>query len=207
MDFLHAAIAGIVPPLCAACGRSCSTRSAICPRCARRLASAAPLRSGGPGGIDCAWSAAAYEGVARELVVALKLRRLLSVADLMAERIEWLAPGDLLSGSIVPVPSGRWRTLRRGFDPAGEIAGALAGRVGLPLENCLARRGGGRQVGRPRGRRVGDPPRVYARGAVPSSVLLVDDVLTTGATLTACARALREAGASRVVAITFARRL
>jgi predicted amidophosphoribosyltransferase len=207
MDILHAVVTGVVPPLCAACGRSCRTRSAICSRCGRRLAAAAPLRGGGPGGIDCAWSTAAYEGVARELVVALKLRRLLPVADLMAERIAWLAPGDLLSGSIVPVPSGRWRGLRRGFDPAGEIAGALAERVELPLESCLARKGGGRQVGRPRNRRVGDPPRVYARGAVPGSVLLIDDVLTTGATLTACARALREAGASRVVAITFARRL
>ena len=96
---------------------------------------------------------------------------------------------------------------RRGFDPAGEIAAALAERLGAPLAPCLVRRGGGRQVGRRRAERIGHPPRIHARGAAPRSVLLVDDVLTTGATLTACARALRAAGAVRVVAVTFARRL
>jgi len=55
--------------------------------------------------------------------------------------------------------------------------------------------------------RIGHPPRVSTRGEVPRSVLLLDDVLTTGATLSACARALRSAGAIRVAAITFTRRL
>ncbi|HEX5375455.1 MAG TPA: phosphoribosyltransferase family protein, partial [Solirubrobacterales bacterium] len=77
----------------------------------------------------------------------------------------------------------------------------------LPLAACLRRSGGGRQVGRRRADRLGHPPQVHVRGEVPRSVLLVDDVLTTGATLSACARALRSAGAVRVVAITFTRRL
>ncbi|HYP56580.1 MAG TPA: phosphoribosyltransferase family protein, partial [Solirubrobacterales bacterium] len=88
-----------------------------------------------------------------------------------------------------------------------EIAGALAARAALPLASCLRRRGVGRQRGRRRAERIGHPPLVEARGEVPRSVLLVDDVLTTGATLSACARALRAAGAVRVVAITFSRRL
>ena len=72
---------------------------------------------------------------------------------------------------------------------------------------CLRRLGGSRQVGRRRAERLGRPPRIEAHGAAPRSVLLVDDVLTTGATISACARALRGAGAARVVAVTFARRL
>src|SRR5690606_13215969 len=108
---------------------------------------------------------------------------------------------------VVPVPAAPARLRRRGFDPAGELAGALAERVGAPLRPCLARRGRGRQVGRRRAERIGHPPRIAAVAEAPRSVLLVDDVLTTGATLTACARALRAAGAARVVALTFARRL
>lgn len=197
----------LVPSRCAACGRSCRPEGALCTRCSRRLAAAEPLRGAGPTGLDRAWSSAPHEGVARDLVVALKFRRLLSVAELIAERVQWLAPGDLLSGTIVPVPTAPLRAAMRGFDPASEIASALATRTGLPLDPCLSRRGGGRQVGRRRSQRIGHPPRIHARAKVPRSVLLIDDVLTTGATLSSCARALRSAGAIRVVAITFTRRL
>lgn len=207
MSFLHAVVAGLAPPSCAACGRPCRREAVLCSRCARRLAAADPLRGDGPQGLDRAWSSAPHEEVPRNLVAALKFRRLLPVADLIAERIQWLAPGELLSGSLVPVPTAPLRAALRGFDPAAEIAAALAERTGLELRPCLARQGGGRQVGRRRARRIGHPPLIRIRGAVPRSALLVDDVLTTGATLSSCARALRSAGAVRVVAITFTRRL
>ncbi len=207
MNLLHAVTAGLVPPLCAACGRSCRPEAVVCARCGRRLSDAAPLHGKGPPGIDRAWSSAPHEGVARDLVTALKFRRLLPVAGLMADRIRLLAPSDLLSGTIVPVPPALLRLRRRGFDPAGEVAASLADRLDAPLRPCLVRRGSDSQVGKRRAKRVGHPPHIHARGEVPRSVLLVDDVLTTGATLSACARALRSAGAVRLVAITFARRL
>jgi len=207
MDVLQTALATIAPPLCAACGRSCRPRVMLCSRCGRRLADAEPLLSAGPPGLDRAWSSAPHEDVARSLVSALKFRHLLPVAELMADRIHWLAPAHMLSGTVVAVPPAPSRLRRRGFDPAGELAGALAERIEAPLCRCLGRRGGGRQVGRRRAERLGRPPRISASEAVPPSVLLVDDVLTTGATLSACAQALRGAGATRVVAITFARRL
>jgi predicted amidophosphoribosyltransferase len=207
VEILHAVSAVLVPPLCAACGRSCRPEAVVCTRCGRRLAAAEPLLGKGPPGLDRAWSSAPHEGVARNLVVALKFRHLLPAAGLMADRIQWLAPAHMLSGTVVPVPPAPARLRRRGFDPAGELAAALAGGLDAPLESCLARRGGQRQVGRRRAARLGQPPRIRAVGSVPRSVLLVDDVLTTGATLSACAQALRAAGAARVVAITFARRL
>jgi predicted amidophosphoribosyltransferase len=207
MTIFDAVAATFVPPLCAACGRACRRDAVLCTRCARRLAGAEPLEGAGPPGVDRAWASAPHEGVARDLVTALKFRRLLPVAEPIADRIEWLAPAPLLSGTIVPVPTARLRSALRGFDPAAEIASALAQRTALPLGACLTRRGGGRQVGRRRAERVGHPPLIQTRGEVPRSVLLVDDVLTTGATLASCARALRSAGALRVVAITFTRRL
>ncbi|MEX0973073.1 MAG: hypothetical protein WDZ46_07420 [Solirubrobacterales bacterium] len=207
MKLLHAVATGLVPPLCAACGRGCRPGAALCSRCSRRLAAADPLEGGGAPGLDRAWSSAPHEGVARDLVTALKFRRLLPVAELIADRVQWLAPSALLSGTVVPVPTAPLRSIARGFDPAAEIAAALARRTGLQLQPCLKRRGGGRQVGKRRAERIGHPPLIQARGQVPRSVLLVDDVLTTGATLSACAQALREAGAIRVVAITFTRRL
>jgi ComF family protein len=207
MEILHALATGLAPALCATCGRPCRAEAVLCTRCGRRLSEAQPLFGKGPPGLDRAWSSAPYEGVARDLVAALKFRRLLPVADLMADRIQWLAPAHMLSGAVVPVPPAPSRLRQRGFDPAGELAAALAERLGASLQPCLARRGSGRQVGRRRVERIGHPPRIRATDATPRSVMLVDDVLTTGATLSACAQALRAAGAARVVAVTFARRL
>jgi len=207
MRILHVVAEGLIPSLCAACGRSCRAEAAVCTRCGRRLAAAEPLASPGPPGIDRAWSSASYEDVARDLVAALKFCRLLPVAGLIADRVLWLAPSELLSGTIVPVPTAPLRSFARGFDPAAEIAAALADRTSLPLRPCLVRQGGGRQVGKRRAQRIGHPPLIRTKGEVPRSVLLIDDVLTTGATLSSCARTLRAAGAVRIVAITFARRL
>lgn len=207
MKLLQAVAAGLVPPLCAACGRPCRAEAVLCTRCGRRLADADPLEGGGAPGLDRAWSSAPHESVARDLVTALKFRRLLPVAELMADRIQWLAPGTMLSGTIVPVPTAPLRSALRGFDPAAELAQALVAKTNLPISSCLVRRGGGRQVGKRRAQRIGHPPLIQASGQVPRSVLLIDDVLTTGATLSACARALRQSGAIRIAAITFTRRL
>jgi predicted amidophosphoribosyltransferase len=207
MKLLHAVATGLVQPICAACGRTCRPEATLCTRCSRRLAEAKPLEGIGAPGIDRAWSSAPHEGIARDLVTALKFRRLLPVAELIADRIHWLAPGAMLSGAIVPVPTAPLRSALRGFDPAAEIAQSLAAQTKLPLQACLTRRGGGRQVGKRRSERIGHPPHIQASGQVPRSVLLIDDVLTTGATLSSCARALRSSGAIRIVAVTFTRRL
>lgn len=167
----------------------------------------APLVDAGPPGVDAAVSAAAYEGAARDLVHGLKFGRRLSLAGAAAEAMASACPPELLKGDLVPVPAAELRRRWRGFDAAEEIALALARLSGLGFRPCLRRRHGPRQVGRPRAQRLGDPPRVRLRGSAPAGAVLVDDVRTTGATLAACASALRGGGTRRVVAVTLARRV
>jgi predicted amidophosphoribosyltransferase len=145
-----------------------------------------------------------YAGAGRRLVAALKFARLLAVARLAASLIAERAPAGLLRGVIVPVPPAAIRLAGRGFDPAEEIASELAVVTGLPLSACLRRRDSGHQRGRSRSRRLAAAPRFAPTGAAPPLALLVDDVTTTGATIDACARALRRGGSERVVAVALA---
>ena len=156
-------------------------------------------------GVDAAWSATPYEGIARDLVVALKFRARLQLARLAAAVIAARAPADLLEGTVVPVPPAPGRRRWRGFDAAEAIAAALSAETGLPSRSCLWRSQGPRQVGRPREERLAAPPHVRLRRQPPAAAVLIDDVVTTGATLGACAEALRSGGCGRVVAVTFAR--
>jgi ComF family protein len=219
-------VALLVPPCCAACrapgGRAggvlCGdcrralpwlTRTACCPRCALPLPCGrrCPARDAP---FDAAWSAVAYEGSARDVLHALKFSAARPLADVMAAQIAAAVPRELLRGAtLVAVPAHPARRRRRGYDPAQLLARALARRTGLALHATLRRSAtGARQLGASREQRLA-PDRLgfQARRAAPPDVVLVDDVHTTGATLAACAGALRGAGAQRVVAITWARTL
>jgi predicted amidophosphoribosyltransferase len=161
----------------------------------------------GPPGVDLAVAASPFDGPARRLVHGLKYGRRLSLAGEAAAAMLRALPPHELAGAVVPVPAGPWRWRWRGFDPAEEIAHALAARAELQVVDCLRRARDSRQVGRRRSDRLASPPRVWAGAPCPREALLVDDVWTTGATLSACARALREAGSRRVIALTIARTL
>jgi predicted amidophosphoribosyltransferase len=194
------------PPRCAACAFACEEGGPLCGSCADELRSATPIVEAGPPGVDLAVAASRFEGVARRLVHGLKFARRLGLAQIAAEAMLRSSP-DPGCSAVVAVPAAPWRAGWRGFDPAEELAIALAERSGLPLRGCLRRSRGPRQVGRSRRARLADPPSVRARPPVPEATLLVDDVWTTGATLSACAAALRSSGCRRVVALTLARAL
>jgi predicted amidophosphoribosyltransferase len=153
------------------------------------------------------WAPVAYEGPARDLVRALKFRGALSLAREMAALAVASAPLDLLRGDLVPVPLHPVRLRRRGFNQAVVLAEAIGRTTGLATSDCLRRRGPGPpQVGRTRGARLSGPAgSIEAQARVPPAALIVDDVVTTGATIAACAAALRRAGTTELAAIAFAR--
>jgi predicted amidophosphoribosyltransferase len=193
----------IAPSLCGICGRPCNPESPACDPCISAVRRGPPQPFLVPGA-DTAWAAAPYEDTARHLITALKFAKRLALARVAAEAIANTVPEDAIRGSIAPVPPDPLRHRWRGFDPAGAIADELARAVELPLSRCLVRAHSRRQVGRPRAARLAGP-RVGATGEAPPEVTLLDDVATTGATLAACAAAVRSAGAERVLAVTFAR--
>lgn len=137
-------------------------------------------------------------------MIALKFERLLIAAELGAALIGSRAPPGLLGPALVPVPPAPLREAMRGFDPARVLAEALAATGGFALSAPLARRDRGRQRGGGRTRRLGRPPTIEVRREVPEEVVIVDDVSTTGATIAACASALRGAGAQRIGAVALA---
>lgn len=218
--------AALAPPACAACRaplvaadailcRGCRAElpwlpAARCPRCGLpgRCGDRCPARAAA---YAAAWAPVAYDGPARALVAALKFRGALPVAELMAAQIAAGAPRALLAGAtVVPVPAHPARRRARGFDQSARIAAALAARTGLPLAPCLRRAGAPtRQLGASRAARLAAARRlaIAVAGRPPARALLVDDVHTTGATLDACARALRAAGSADVAAVAYARAL
>lgn len=107
----------------------------------------------------------------------------------------------------MPVPLHSRRLRRRGYNQAALIADALARRTGLEVVDCLRRAGSAAtQVGRDRReRRLGPAGTIELRGPAPGRAVLIDDVVTTGATLAACAAVLRGGGSIEVAALVFAR--
>jgi predicted amidophosphoribosyltransferase len=196
----------LAPPLCLCCRWPLgpgATEPPLCARCSSEIALAAPVRLRGDG-IDAGVAALPYRGPGRRLVAALKFSRLRPAAALGARLIAVRAPAGLLAAPLVPVPAAPLRTARRGIDPPGELAAALAALSGVTVLPILRRRDLGRQRGRGRSERLSRPPAIVAAGPAPERAILVDDVVTTGATVDACARALRGAGARRLAAVAIA---
>lgn len=198
-----------VPPLCPVCGMRADEGEPVCSGCLRRLMAEPPVHVRPPPGIVRVGSAFSHEGPARVLLNTFKFRSGASLAPLVASLImDRCGPLILGSGTLVPVPPSVAGLSSRGFDTAALVARELA-RLRPESEPgiaTLSRPRVSRQLGRTRAERLEKAGGIIAEVELEGRVMLVDDVLTTGSTLAASARAARLAGATEVEAVTFSRR-
>jgi ComF family protein len=164
----------------------------------------------GAQGFDAAYSYGFYDGPLRELIHLLKYGKIQTLAAPLGRLMSLALPREQRFDAIVPVPMHWRRRWARGFNQSMLLARALARRTGLPVFSAVGRSrftppqagltGARRRENMTRAFEVRKPEDVKGR-----RILLVDDVLTTGATAGACARALRRAGAVHVAVLTVAR--
>lgn len=215
----------VFPPRCVGCR---SFGSFLCPDCLAAMPRAQPPRcpvcwmpgdgdvcrrcGNRPFAFEAARCPFVYEGAAREAVHALKYEGVAAIAEVMARAMaecleKWAPPAT----ALVPVPLTGRRRRGRGYNQSQVVARELSRLSGLPLAaGVLIRRRGAPPQARAvdeaaRRANVADAFAVRRPGRLSGPLLLVDDVMTSGATLDACARALRRAGHRAVYALTFAR--
>ncbi len=192
----------IMPPVCPMCGRPQSSNIS-CPDCVKRQSYVDGIRS-----------PYRFEGVIRQAIHQFKYRNLRSLATPLAQLIDnhlktYPIPGDVL----IPVPIHKKRIRERGYNQSLLLARKLGKLTDFSvIENCLIRRIQSPPQARSasveeRHRNVADAFICKDSRLRGKQVLLIDDVTTSGATLDACAKVLKAAGASSVWGLTLAREI
>ena len=219
-----------LPPRCGGCGTIVDEVDSFCSECWRKLHFLGPggcSRCGlplkgtdidtcavclaRPPRLDRIRAAVAYDDISRSIALRLKYGRKVALARTMSRYMHPLV-GELPADAVlVPVPLHRGRLWNRGFNQSAIVARELSRRTGLPVEVDALRRVRAtpplkglnmRQRRRTVAGAFRASPEAELRGR---TVVLIDDVLTTGSTANACARVLKRAGAKRVDLVSWAR--
>jgi ComF family protein len=195
-------LARITPPLCPRCGRP-QLSAVLCPVCV-----------GWEAAIDGIRAPFKFDGAIRQAIHELKYNNLRAIAPLLGQWLgDYLEANPLPVDVLVPVPLHRQRLRERGYNQSRLLALELSRLSGLPLvEDCLVRELYTTPQARTtsvdeRRNNVADAFSCRDRRLKDKQVLLIDDVATSGATLDACARALKESGASSVWGLVLAKEI
>ncbi len=189
----------LFPVRCAGC--ALPGTDGICEGCLAAAAPAEPAEA--PPGLVAWFAPYSYEGAVAEVVARVKYRNDRASVPALARAVADHLPPEATTGVVSWVPTSRGHHRSRGFDHAELLARAVARELGLPATRVLERADEVVQTGR-RGADRRRGPAFVARRA-PASVLLVDDVATTGTTLANAARALLRKGSKWVMGATVAR--
>ena len=190
--------------LCEACERELPATASACPRCA--LAGSSDAECGAciadPPHYDASCAAFIYAYPVDALIQALKYRGQLALAGWFAEKLRQRLGGAAGADLIVPLPLHPARLAERGFNQAAEIAKTLSRLSGIAIDAKLARRVRDTtpQTALPWRERAANMRQAFRceRDLAGLRVAVIDDVMTTGATLNEFARTLKESGAARV---------
>lgn len=234
-DVLRGVLNLLYPPSCLLCGESVPEDARdyctpcahelkhdpfpSCPRCAQTVGPFAASESGCPNCKDHdfrfheALRLGPYEGKLREAILKIKHAAAADLADslgrLLADQLAERLVHQAIAG-VIPIPLHWWRQLQRGYNQSNALARPIATRLGLPLRSrwLRRRRCTPHQMGRSLSARQANVHGAFhtvGQGMRGKTVLLVDDVMTTGSTCSEAARALRQAGAKRVIVAVLAR--
>ena len=192
-------------PKCVGCGMEKGAEDSLCPKCAAELT--APETGWTEAAGLPAYSLYWYDGLAARVVRGYKYNDKRWLSSFMGERMAQAARRMGNFDAVCHVPLHEKRREMRGFDQAELLAKHIAQELGVPFIVGAARmRNTKTQTKLNRQQRRDNMQDAFAPAArLFGRVLLVDDVMTTGATAAACAQAMRQAGAQHVVLLTFAR--
>jgi len=198
----HQSLSRIMPPLCPRCGRPQSS-GILCPSCVSWQAQ-----------IDSIRSPFRFDGVMRQAIHQLKYKNLRALAVPLAKLLQDYLANNYMPGEVlVPVPLHQKRLRQRGYNQSCLLAQELGKLVNLPvIDDCLIRLRHTPPQARTstveeRRTNVADAFTCRYHQLQDKQVLLIDDVSTSGATLNACAAALKAAGASSVWGLALAREI
>lgn len=184
----------LTPPRCFSCLLD-SPNAAVCSKCRTNTS------------LQHVWVVTPYRGGAKALVRCMKIEAQRQGCVLIARAMHESAP-QFIDVWVVPVPTSTARIRERGFDHSALIAQEFARLRGLPYRQMLGRLGRTKQAGASKTERAKQIMGVYQvrspAHVKQQKILLIDDVITTGATLKEVARVLRKAGVAQVDALVFA---